>query len=129
MCVCVCVCVCVRSFVSDSATPRTDCGLPGFPVHGVFLVKILESVAISYSRGIFPTREPNLFPSVSCTGRRVLYHRVTWEAHSQQYCNAHLKIAKTVDLKSTHHEKKNNCVVMEVMQIHIYTHTYISLYK
>ena len=28
-----------------------DCGLPGSSVHGIFLAKILEWVAISFSRG------------------------------------------------------------------------------
>ena len=120
------VCVCVFSCVW--LCNSTDCGLPDFPVHGVFLAKILESVVISYSRGIFPTQAPNLFSSVSCTGRRILYHCVTQEAHSQEYCNAYLKIAKTVDLESTHHEKKVT-VWWWMLCKYIYTHTYISLYK
>ena len=37
-------------FLSHSCDPR-DCSLPGFSVHGVFQVRILEWVAISPSRG------------------------------------------------------------------------------
>ena len=37
-----------------------DCNLPGSSVHGIFQARILEQVAISYSRGIFPTQESNL---------------------------------------------------------------------
>ncbi|MCB2687161.1 hypothetical protein KQ755_14935, partial [Listeria monocytogenes] len=39
-----------------------DCSLPGFSVYGIFQEKILEWVAISSSRGIFPTQgsNPNL---------------------------------------------------------------------
>ena len=67
--VCVCVCVCARVCVRVCASAQLcltlcysmDCGLPRVPVPGVFLAKILELVAISYSRGIFPTQEPNLF--------------------------------------------------------------------
>ena len=45
---CVCVCVLSCSVMSDSfATP---CSLPGSPVHGIFLARILEWVAISSSR-------------------------------------------------------------------------------
>ena len=33
-----------------------DCSLPGSSVHGIFQARILEWVAISFSRGIFPTQ-------------------------------------------------------------------------
>ena len=47
-----CVCVCVScTVVSDSETPWTvACQIP---VHGVFLARILEWVAISFFRGPF----------------------------------------------------------------------------
>ena len=37
-----------------------DCTPPGFSVHGNFQARILEWVAISSSRGIFPTQGSNL---------------------------------------------------------------------
>ena len=33
-----------------------NCSLPGSSVHGIFQARILERVAISFSRGIFPTQ-------------------------------------------------------------------------
>ena len=54
---CVCVYVCVRtlscSVVSNSLQLHglMDCRLPGSSVHEIFQAKILEQVAISYSRG------------------------------------------------------------------------------
>ena len=36
-----------------------DCSPPGFSVHGILQARILECVAISYSRGIFPTQGLN----------------------------------------------------------------------
>ena len=36
-----------------------DCSLPGFSVHGILQARILEWVAISFSRGIFPTQGSN----------------------------------------------------------------------
>ena len=37
-----------------------DCSLPGSAVHGIFQARILEWVAISYSKGsIFPTHGSN----------------------------------------------------------------------
>ena len=40
----------VCSVMSDSCDPM-DCGPPGFSVHGLLQARILEWVAISYSRG------------------------------------------------------------------------------
>ena len=36
-----------------------DCSLPGSSVHGILQARILEWVAISFSRGIFPTQGLN----------------------------------------------------------------------
>ena len=36
-----------------------DCSLPGFSIHGIFQARVLEWVAISFSRGIFPTQGLN----------------------------------------------------------------------
>ena len=47
--------------------PR-DCSLPGFSVHGIFQARVLEWVAISFSRG---SSWPRDRPQVSCiAGRR-----------------------------------------------------------
>ena len=48
-----------------------DCSLPGSSIHGIFQAKVLEWVAISFSRGIFLTQELNL-GLLHC--RQVLYH-------------------------------------------------------
>ena len=54
-----------------------DCSLPGSSVHGIFQARILEWVAISFSRGSSWPRDQTC---ISCTGRRILNHRATWEA-------------------------------------------------
>ena len=51
----------------------TDCNLPGSSVHGIFQARILELVAISFSRGSSRPRDPIPVFCVSCTGRQVLY--------------------------------------------------------
>ena len=54
------------------ATPWTvsmDYSLPGSSMHGIFLARILEWVAISYSRGCSQSKDPTC---VSCTGRQIL---------------------------------------------------------
>ena len=47
-----------------------DCSLPGSLVHGIFQASVLELVAISSSRGIFPTQGSN--PGLSHC-RQMLY--------------------------------------------------------
>ena len=56
-----------------------DCSLPGSFVHGIFQARILEWVAISYSKGIFPTQglNPSLLHYLHW---QILYHWATWEA-------------------------------------------------
>ena len=48
-----------------------DYSPPGFSVHGVLQVRILEWIAIPFSRGIFPTQGLNR--GLPCC-RQVLYH-------------------------------------------------------
>ena len=55
----------------------TDRSLPGSSVHGISQARILERVAISFSRGFYCPRD---WTHVSDTGRRILYHWTAWEA-------------------------------------------------
>ena len=57
-----------------------DCSPPGSSVHGILLARILESVAISYSRGSSQPRDRTCISCISCIGRQILYHCATWEA-------------------------------------------------
>ena len=54
------VCVCVScSVMTDSATPWTVCSPPGSSVHEILQARILEWVAIPFSRGFpDPGNEP-----------------------------------------------------------------------
>ena len=58
-----------------------DCSLSGSSVHGIFQARILEQVAIFYSRGSSQPWDRTLdtVSCVSCVGRQVLYHCTTWE--------------------------------------------------
>ena len=83
-CVCVCVCVCVCAMhVNANSVPQscqTLCnpmGCSGSSIHGTFHARILEWVAISSSRGIFPIQGWNL--SLLC-----LLH---WQADSSPLCH------------------------------------------
>ena len=83
MCVCVCVSVC-DVLVAQSCPilwDPMDCSPPGSSVHGISQARILEWVAISDSRGIFPTQGWN-----SCLlhwQAGYLYRWATREAHSR----------------------------------------------
>ena len=70
--------VCVLSY-SDSLRPM-DCSPPGSSVHGIFQVRILEWVAISFSRGLSRPRDQICASGISCIGMWILYHCATWEA-------------------------------------------------
>ena len=54
-----------------------DCSPPGSSVHGILQAKILEWVAISFSRGSSWPRDQTL---IFCIHRQILYHWATWEA-------------------------------------------------
>ena len=54
-----------------------DCSTPRSSVHGISQARILEWVAISFSRGSSWLRD---LTCISCLGRGILYHWATWEA-------------------------------------------------
>ena len=56
--------------------PMND-SLPGSTLHGILQVRILEWVAIFYSKR---SSQPRNWTHVSCIGRQILYHWATWEA-------------------------------------------------
>ena len=58
----------------------TDCRWPSSSVHGIFQARILEWVAIPFSRGSFQPKDQT---QVSCIGRWILYHWATREAHKE----------------------------------------------
>ena len=57
-----------------------DCSPPGSSVHRISQARILEWVAISFSRGSSWPWDWTWDFSVSSFGRGILYHRTTWEA-------------------------------------------------
>ena len=48
-----------------------DCSLPGSSVHGILQARILEWVAVPFSRA---SSQPRGWAHVSCIGRQILYH-------------------------------------------------------
>ena len=71
---CLCACMLSRSVVSNSsATPWTVARLAPLSM-GILQAGILEWVAMPSSRGSSRPRDQTRISSVSCMGRRVLYH-------------------------------------------------------
>ena len=54
-----------------------DCSPPDPSVHHIFQSRILERVAISFSRGSSQSSDQT---HISCIGRWILYYRATWES-------------------------------------------------
>ena len=50
-----------------------DYSLPDFSIHGILQARILEWVAMPYSRGSSQPRDGTSVFSISCIGRQVLY--------------------------------------------------------
>ena len=62
-----------------------DCSLPGSSVHGLSQARILEWVAISFSRESSQPRDWSHISCVSWIGRWILYHFPTCEAWFSSY--------------------------------------------
>ena len=52
-----------------------DCSWPCNSVHWISQARLLEWIAISYSRG---SSQPGSWTCVSCTGSQILYHYTSW---------------------------------------------------
>ena len=66
-----CACV-LRPQLCPTLCNPIDCSPPGSTVHGIFQARILEWIAISYSRGSSRPKDRTLIPCISCIGRQIL---------------------------------------------------------
>ena len=67
------------SVVSETFCNPMNCSLSGSSVHGIFHARILEWVAISFSRASSQPRDQTCISCVSCIGKQIHYHCTTWE--------------------------------------------------
>ena len=77
VCLCVCVCVCVCVLVAQLCLQTHGTSLPGSSVHGILQARILDWVAIPFSRG---SSQPRDQTQVSCIAGRFLSICATREA-------------------------------------------------
>ena len=76
---------CAQSLSGVRLCDPMDCSPPGSSVHGISQARILERVAISYSRGSSPPRGQICVSCISCVGRQILYHWTTRKATGRAY--------------------------------------------
>ena len=104
------VCVCVHSTQScPTLCNPMDYNPPGSSVHGVFLARILEWVAVSYSRGSSQSWDQ---VCISCIDR-ILYHCITWEAQGGILLNYKKESAicsNMVEPRDYHTKSKRNII-------------------
>ena len=72
VCVSVCVCVCPQSLLT--LYHPVHCSLLGFSVHGIFQARILEWVAISFSRGSLSWGQNPHLLRLHCTAWKACFH-------------------------------------------------------
>ena len=77
-----CCCCCLVAKPCPSLCNPMDCHPPGSSVYGISQAKILEYVAISFSRGSSWPRDRTL---IFCIGRWILYHWTAKEVLHTQY--------------------------------------------
>ena len=86
VCVCVCVCACSVTQLCTTLCDPIDCSPPVSSVHRISLAKILECVAISYSRRSFsPGIEPVSLASPPLASG-FFTTSATWEALMRVKC-------------------------------------------
>ena len=75
---CLEICVRVTQSCPTLCNPM-DWSPPGSSLHGIFLGRILEWVAMSSSRGSSWPMDLTRVSCVSCIDRQILYHCATWQ--------------------------------------------------
>ena len=71
------LCVCLAAQSCLCLCDPMDYSPPGSSVHGILQARILEWIAISFSRGSSRLRDQTHMSYVSCLGRQVLNHCAT----------------------------------------------------
>ena len=78
-------CCCLVAKSCPTLCDPMDCNPPGSSVHGIAQARILECVAISFSRG---SSRPRNWTHISCIGRRILYplnHQGSLSLHNRPF--------------------------------------------
>ena len=74
-------CCCLVAKSCTTLWAPMDCNRPGSSVHGISQARIMEYIAISFSR---ESSQPRDGTCVSCICRWILYHWATWESQDSK---------------------------------------------
>ena len=69
--------VCTQSLFCPILWDPVDCSSPGSSVHGILQARILEQIAIFFSRGSFWPRDQTHISCISCIHSQILFHWAT----------------------------------------------------
>ena len=116
-----CVCVCLVALSYSALCNLMNCSLPGSSVHRILQGRILEWVAIPFSRGSSRPRGQTHISCISCIGKQILYHWTTWE-YTLTYIQT-LMLTYILTCTRTHIHPLNTTNI----HIHTCSHTYFNL--
>ena len=88
---------------------------PGPSVHEIFQARILEQLAISYSRGSSWPRKQIRICCLSCVSKQILYHCTSWEAQLRHLSKD--KLQWTCILSSSHSMKTLKSLTWNVFSL------------
>ena len=73
------ICMCSVAQWRLTLCDPLDCSLPGSSVHGIFQAKVLEWVAISFSRGSYWSRDWTHISCIFCIAGGLFTHWAIWD--------------------------------------------------
>ena len=102
--------MCVVCSVMSNTLRPMHCRPPSFSVHGILQARILEWVAISYSRASSQPRDRTSVFWVSCIGRQIVNYCATWNT----YTDPKKFLSERQSQRPQWHQAKNICSLFEV---------------
>ena len=92
-----------------------DCSLPGSSVYGILQARMLEWVAISFSRGSSWPRDWTLISCISCIGRWMLYHQchlLSTYFFSASIFNPLFELTQRIEFSNLTHVNQKYCLLL-----------------
>ena len=88
---------------------------PGSSVRGILQARVLEWIAIPFSRVSFWPRDWTRVFCISCIGRRILYHCTTWEPRKTLKCQ---RILRKKNKEDSNVFLRKSQMTMKITQYH-----------
>ena len=109
------MCLCVQSLSRVQLFEnRMECSPPGSSVHGIFQARILEWVAISYSRDL---PDKGIKPAPLALAGGFFYYCTTWEAPNRWAWQKELIPANLEYVKSSTNVAVNSCATIRMEKL------------